>query len=144
VNLPGELDFYLFANTVFELDRFEFQNRPDEINVEEGEVGDPDFQYRISSTYRQDKLSVNWSARFVERSAFFDVSPTGDTPEDQNPAFLASITTHDISMNYAFSDNLSVYGGFRNVFDKVPFAVTKNPLYDPVGRRVFFGINAKF
>lgn len=144
LNAPGELDFYLFANQIFELDRFEFQDRPDEINVEEGEVGDPEYQYRISSTYRLDKLSLNWTARYVDRSANFDVSPTGDTPEDQNPAFIASITTHDISANYAFNDNISVYGGFRNVFDAVPVGLIKNPLYDPIGRRVFLGVNAKF
>jgi len=143
-NLPGELDFYLFANTIFELDRFEFQNRPDEINVEDGEVGDPDFQYRISTTYRLDRLNLNWTTRFVDRSANFDVSPTGDTPEDQNPAFIASITTHDISADYAITDSISVYGGFRNIFDKVPVGLVKNPLYDPIGRRAFIGINAKF
>ncbi|RBP53115.1 TonB-dependent receptor plug domain-containing protein [Arenicella xantha] len=141
---PGELDLYLFVNQLLELERFEFQNRPDEINVEDGEVGDPEFQYRASATYHVNDLSINWSARFIDRSANFDVSPTGDTPEDQFPAFIASITTHDLSANYAVNDSVSVYGGVRNVFDDVPVGLIKNALYDLVGRRVFFGIKAKF
>ena len=42
-SLPGKLSFNLLANNLFEYEIFEFQNRPDELNVEEGEIGDPEI-----------------------------------------------------------------------------------------------------
>ena len=143
-NLAGELDIRVFFSKLLELERFEFQNRPDEINVEDGEVGDPDLQYRLSATYRGENVSVNWTTRFLERSANFDVSPTGDTPEDQSPAFVASNTTHDLSAAYVINDTFTVSGGIRNLFDELPPGFVKNGLYDQVGRRAFFNIKASF
>ncbi len=144
LNLPGELGFKLVANYIDELNQFEFQDRPDEIDVEVGEIGDPEFQYRFSTTYRLNNFSSTWTARYLDRSFLLDISPTGDIPEDQSPAFVASITTHDLSANYAVTDNISVYGGVRNVFDAVPAGNINNALYDLIGRRAFFGVRAGF
>ena len=144
INLPGTIDLNFFVNRLLELDFFEFQSRPDELNAEAGEVGDPDTQYRLSATYRLDDLNINWSLRYIDRSANYDVSPTGDTPEDVSPAYTPSITTHNLSANYELTDNISVLVGIRNLTDKVPPGFISNALYDLVGRRVFFGVNARF
>ncbi|MBL4672811.1 MAG: TonB-dependent receptor, partial [Arenicella sp.] len=136
-----------FFNFLTELDRFEFQTLPDEVNVEDGEIGDPDFQYRFTAAYRLNDLGLNWTTRFVERSFLLDLSPEdqgGDIEEDNNIPFVSSQTTHDISANYLFNDKFSIYGGIRNVFDQVPPGFINNPLYDIVGRRAFFGVRAKF
>jgi hypothetical protein len=144
LSLDGELDIKVIVSKLLELERFEFQNRPDEINVEHGEVGDPELQYRFSATYRTDNLSVNWTTRYLDRVANFDVSPTGDTPEDQSPAFVASSTTHDLSAAYVINDMFSVSGGIRNLFDELPPGFVKNGLYDQVGRRAFLNLKASF
>ena len=144
LKLPGALDFRVIANFVDELEEFDFQDRPDEINVEVGELGDPEFQYTFNMTYRLDNLSATWSTRHIDRVARFDVSPGADIPEDINPAFVESQTTHDLNFNYLISDNISVYGGVRNIFDDVPPGLTNNVLYDLVGRRVNFGVRANF
>jgi outer membrane receptor protein involved in Fe transport len=147
LGLPGTLDLNVFFNFLTELDRFEFQTLPDEVNVEDGEIGDPDFQYRFTAAYRLNDLGVTWTTRFVERSFLLDLSPEaqgGDIEEDSNIPFVSSQTTHDISANYLFNDKFSIYGGIRNVFDQVPPGYVNNPLYDIVGRRAFFGVRAKF
>lgn len=147
LGLPGTVDVNFFFNFLTELDRFEFQALPDEVNVEDGEVGDPDFQYRMNLNYRLNDLSLNWTTRFIDRSFRLDLSPEdqgGDIEEDNDTPFVASQTTHDISANYLINDRFSVYGGIRNVFDQVPPGFTNNPLYDVVGRRAFFGVRAKF
>jgi len=147
IGLPGVIDFNIFFNFLTELDRFEFQALPDEVNVEDGEIGDPDFQYRMTANYRLNDLSVNWTTRFIERSFLLDLSPVdqgGDIEEDNDIPFVSSQTTHDISANYLINDTFSVYGGIRNVFDQVPPGFVNNPLYDVVGRRAFFGVRAKF
>ena len=115
--------------------------------MEDGEIGDPDFQYRMNATYRLNDLNVTWTTRFVDRSFRLDLSPEeqgGDIEEDNDIPFVASQTTHDISANYLINETFSIYGGVRNIFDQTPPGFVNNPLYDIVGRRAFFGVRAKF
>jgi len=145
LGMPGELTVGLIANFQTELEQFEFQDRPDEIDVEVGEVGDPESQYRLNLTYAlNDSFNTTWTTRYIDRSAVFDVSPGGGSPEDTFPAFIASITTHDINVNYRLTEKVSLYGGVRNVFDAVPSGQTINSLYDLVGRRAYMGVTARF
>jgi len=102
------------------------------------------LQYRFTGTYSLNDLTVAWTSRFIDRSFLSEISPNGDIEEDRSPAFLASLTTHDISANYRISDNISVYGGVRNLLDDRPSGDTQNALYDLVGRRAFLGLRANF
>lgn len=141
VSFGGELVMNLLVNKVLELEIFEFQERPDEINVEEGEVGDPELQARFGMDYRLDDLTVSWSSRFIDRSALFDVSPGGGSPEDTSPAFIGSQVTHDMAVTYQLNDTVTLGFGVRNLFDKLPPGYTANPIYDLVGRRAFASVN---
>lgn len=143
-DLPGELRFNISANKVLELNVFDFQDRPDEINVEEGEVGDPELQLRSSIDYRLDDISFNWTSRLIDRSFTLDLSPGGDIPEDTSPAFVPSIWTHDLAVTYNLNDNAEFNFGIRNVFNKVPPGYTMDPLYDLIGRRVNASLTYRF
>lgn len=116
----------------------------EEVVVTGSRIFRPEFQYRFSATYRLENFSSTWSTRYLDRSFLLDISPTGDIEEDQSPAFVASNTTHDLSVNYAINENIAVYGGVRNVFDEVPAGNINNALYDLIGRRAFFGIRASY
>ena len=107
-------------------------------------MGDPSYQFRTIVDYRIDQWSVNYTSRFIDRSALFDVSPGGDTTEDTDISFVGSIWTHDVSVNYDLDDNMELFLGVRNVFNKVPPGYTFNPLYDLVGRRVNAGVTVRF
>jgi outer membrane receptor protein involved in Fe transport len=144
LNAPGDLHFNLFVSKLLKLERFEFQDRPDEINVELGEVGDPEWQARMSATYSLDDLSVTWQARYIDRVVTYDVSPSGGSPEDLEQGYIPSVTTHDLSFNYIVNDHLKFNAGLRNIFDKLPKGWTNNPQYDHVGRRAFAGVTVKF
>ncbi|MGI2124524.1 TonB-dependent receptor domain-containing protein [Shewanella baltica] len=139
-NAPGELKFNLLANQLLELEQLEFQNRPDEVNDEKGEVGDPELQFRLSADYRLDDLTVSWSTRYIDRVVTYDVSKNGGSPEDLAPGYIGSMTTHDLSATYHLSDNVMINGGIRNLFDSLPPGYTNDALYDLVGRRAFLGI----
>jgi outer membrane receptor protein involved in Fe transport len=143
-SLPGELRLSLFVNKLLELEQFEFQDRPDEINVELGEVGDPEFQARMSATYNLDDLSVTWQTRYIDKVVTYDVSPGGGSPEDLENGYIPSTTTHDLSFNYIVNDHVKVNAGLRNLFDKQPVGWTNNPIYDLVGRRAYAGITVNF
>ena len=142
--LPGTLSTNLFLNHLIELESFEFQDQPDLNDDEVGEVGDPEWQARLSLTYRLDDVTANWSSRYIDRSALFDVTPRLEAYENVSPNYVGSIVTHDISGSYFFNDNFSVNGGVRNVFDKVPPGYVGNALYDLVGRRIYAGFQYNF
>lgn len=143
-DLPGELSFNLLGNQLLELERFEFQDRPDEINDEKGELGDPELQLRFSVDYRIDDLKLSWGTRYIDRVVTYDVSPNGGSPEDLEPGWVPSLTTHDITASYRVSDNVFVNGGIRNLFDTLPPGYTNDALYDLVGRRAFVGMKVNF
>ncbi|MGB5142574.1 MAG: TonB-dependent receptor [Shewanella indica] len=141
---PGELSMNLLGDRLLELELFEFQDRPDEINDEKGEVGDPELQFRFSASYKWEDLTVSWATRYVDSVVLYDVSPNGGSPEDVDISHIGSMTTHDLSATYYISDNIVVRGGIRNLFDAVPPGYTADPSYDLVGRRFFAGVNIKF
>ena len=149
LNIDGKLKFDLLVNHLMELENFEFQSRPDEVDVEDGEVGDASWQARFSTHYSLNDWKVSWTTRFIERSARFDVSPEGDTPEDINPAYVPSIVTHDIAATYHISDNAYIDIGVRNLTDKLAPAYViasggDEAIYDVVGRRVYTNISLRF
>jgi iron complex outermembrane receptor protein len=143
-DLPGELSFNLLGNQLLELERFEFQDRPDEIDDDKGELGDPELQLRFSVDYRIDDLKLSWGTRYIDRVVTYDVSPNGGSPEDLEPGWVPSLTTHDITASYRVSDNVFVNGGIRNLFDTLPPGYTNDALYDLVGRRAFVGMKVNF
>ncbi|MBW8184324.1 TonB-dependent receptor domain-containing protein [Shewanella nanhaiensis] len=139
-SLPGELKFNLLGNQLLELERLEFQNRPDEINDEKGEVGDPELQFRLAIDYQLEDLNLSWATRYIDRVVTYDVSVNGGSPEDLEPGYISSMTTHDLTATYHITDNVMINGGVRNLFDTLPPGYTNDALYDLVGRKAFIGI----
>lgn len=143
-DLPGRLSSSLFVNYLDRFVRYEFQDQPDLENVNDGQIGDPSWQFRLTNNYRIEDWSVTWTARYIDRSAMYNVTPRLQAQENIGPAYVGSQTTHDLSATYYMSQNLTVNAGVRNVFDKVPPGWVSNPLYDLVGRRVFAGVTYSF
>lgn len=142
--LPGSLASSLFVNYLDRYVSFEFQDQPELDNRNEGQVGDPSWQFRFSNNYRYEDWAFNWTARYIDRSALYNVTPRLEARENIAPAYVGSITTHDLSATYYFNENLTLNAGVRNVFDKVPPGYVGNALYDLVGRRVFAGVTYSF
>lgn len=143
-DLPGSLSTSLFINHLDEFVEYPFQDKPTQDEVETGEVGDPEWQFRFSANYRLDDLNVSWTTRFLDRSALYDVTPRRESYENIGPAYVGSITTHDIAVGYHVTDELRVSGGIRNMFDKVPPGYVENALYDLTGRRAYVNFTYSF
>lgn len=142
----GTLNSNLFISKLDLYQEFPFQNLPDS-DQSQGEVGLPEYQARLNLNWNMDDLTVSWTSRFVDRSARFDTSPPPEDtsePEDISPSFIGSITTHDISANYNFSSDISVFAGIRNVGNKLPPGWTRSSIYDSIGRRFFAGATFRF
>jgi outer membrane receptor protein involved in Fe transport len=140
----GSVDLKLFVGKLLELEKFEFQERPDENNIEQGEEGDPELQARFTASYALNDMKISWTTRYIDRVATFDVSPGGGSPEDTSPAFIPSITTHDLALDYIVNDNVQFNVGLRNLFDKVPPGYSDDALYDLVGRRMYANVKVSF
>ena len=143
-NLPGDFNVSVVGNRLLELDFFEFQSRPDEINEEKGEVGDPEWQYRLTVRYILNDLTVNLTTRHLARVVTYDVSPNGGSPEDTYPGYIDDILTSDLSFSYRYNDNLRFTLGARNIFNELPPGYSTNSLFDLIGRRAFANATYNF
>jgi iron complex outermembrane receptor protein len=144
LDLPGELSSSLFINHLDSFVFYSFQDQPDLDDREEGEVGDPEWQFRLTNTYRLDNTSVSWNVRYIDRSALYNVTPRLEAYENVSPNEVGSIFTHDLSARYFVNEKFTVDFGVRNVFDKTPPGYVGNALYDLVGRRAYAGLNYRF
>lgn len=142
--VSGTLSSSLFVNYLDKFVSYEFQDQPELDNTNDGQVGDPKWQSRITNTLRVDDWSYSWNIRYIHASKLYDVTKRLAAYENVGPNYVGSITTHDLSVRYSFNNNLTIDGGVRNVFDKVPPGYVSNALYDLVGRRVFAGVNYRF
>jgi outer membrane receptor protein involved in Fe transport len=138
----GSVDLKLFVGKLLELEKFEFQDRPDEIDLEKGEEGDPELQARFTASYTLNDMKISWTTRYIDSVARFKIGQ--DTPEDISPAFIPSITTHDLALDYIVNDNVQFNVGLRNLFDKVPPGYSEDALYDLVGRRMYANVKVSF
>ncbi len=119
--LSGNLSVTWIGNVLKELDSFAFQNQPDDVNIERGELGDPVQAWRASAYYQHGNWQIGWTGRYVGNMKLYD--RTDDTCEDLDPCATGSSMYHDLNMRYVFglsAFEFEVYGGVRNVANEEP------------------------
>ena len=114
-----------------------------------GSVGVFDDEVNIGAVYSLDDLTLSWSSQWM--SSANGVDEAGDLAPESIPAQWF----HDISATYDIMENISVYGGVRNVTNNYVFIgpsafaatptgwSTEPDTYDGLGRRYFFGVRMK-
>ena len=154
--LRGRLSGSLSANYLKELDFFAFADRPDEIDVEKGEIGNPEWSYKSRLTWDGGGLAVTWETRFEDEVARFDVTPKPgvNSAEAIYPNYVPSQVYHDIIVRYRIdggfggADNVELFVGVNNITDEqMPYGLTGNgtaSTYELFGRSVFGGVRARF
>ncbi|HEX7037189.1 MAG TPA: TonB-dependent receptor [Pseudomonadales bacterium] len=146
--LSGELRFTFNGNYIRELNTFAFQDRPDEIDIERGEIGDPIRSFRATAWYVHGSWSVGWEGRYIGDSKRY--ARGQDICEDMAPCTTGTTMYHDLHGRWLLpiSDmDLEVYGGINNVTDEDPprgllGTEVDEAIYDPIGRYYFFGLRA--
>ena len=153
--LRGRVTAQLTANYLEELNLFAFADRPDEIDINKGEVGNPEWSFKSRVGYANGPLSLSWEARFEDEVANFDVTPTPGVDREDTiyPAYVRAQFYHDFTVRYAFENvawtrGVEVFGGVRNAFDNtLPYGLSGNgasSAYDLYGRQFFGGVRARF
>lgn len=77
---------------------------------------------------------------FIDCFVLFDVLFGVDLFEDVFLVFVGSIWIYDFSIEYIYNENVDVYVGLRNVFNKVLFGYMFDLFYDLFGCRLNVGI----
>lgn len=148
--LNGNLTGSLVGTYLKQLNRFEFQDRPNEVNIERGEVGDPIHAYRATLGYRTERFAVGWEMTYVGSVKRYNVGV--DICEDTSPCDVDSSTIHDINARYFLplrSIDVELYAGINNVLDaEPPYGILglgqDQAIYDSLGRRYFIGARSSF
>jgi iron complex outermembrane recepter protein len=148
--LNGTLTGSFSGTYLKELNQFVFQDRPDEVNIERGETGDPIHAYRALLMYQTDRFSIGWEATYVGSVKRYNVGV--DICEDVSPCELDSSTIHDLNTRFFLptqSIKVELYAGINNVTDaQPPYGIVglgpDQAIYDALGRRYFVGVRSSF
>lgn len=144
---PGRLTSSISANYIEHLRQYAFQDFPDEVDIEEGEVGDPRWSFITSHTWEQGPYALTLESNYIDR-----VRRDRDTSiERSDRPYIPSQWYHDIIGRYRLDrgEGYELFVGINNVFDKtIPIGLTGNTgptaSYDIYGRSYFAGVKARF
>lgn len=113
-------------------------------------VGTFENEVNLGAIWTIGDLTLSWSGQWMSEGNGLD------NPGDLLPEEIKDQWFHDISGSYAITENLTVYGGVRNVannyvfigqsqFAATPTGWTTEPdTYDGIGRRFFGGVRVNF
>ncbi|WP_171981973.1 TonB-dependent siderophore receptor [Brevundimonas sp. LM2] len=154
--LAGRVSSSFTANYLEELDVFVFADRPDEIDNEAGEIGDPEWSYKSRMTWDNGTWAVTGETRYEGRAARYDVTPIpGVNPAESTiPNEVPGQLYHDVVVRYRINDglwkasNIELFAGVNNLTDEdIPYGLTGNGTsssYELYGRQFFGGLRARF
>lgn len=115
-----------FVQIAADADSFVFENA--------GESGDPQWRVNLNTTYTRGPLTLNWQARFTSSV----LNNNEDSDEFRFPNSIPSTVFNDFRASYDLKDNVNLFLGIDNVFDKAP------PLHPFTASGGFFGLTGRF
>lgn len=145
----GRLTGMVNLNYLEKLRVFAFEDFPDDVDKEEGEIGDPRVSFVSSLAYNRGPWTLTWESQYLAKSR-----RSRDLPKERTDRpFIEAVWYHDLIARYQvdFGRGTEIYLGVNNVFDKdMPVTLTGNASipgdtsYDIYGRQVFAGVRARF
>jgi outer membrane receptor protein involved in Fe transport len=146
--LDGQIAGSINANYIEKLRQFAFEDFPDTVDRQEGEMGNPRWSFISSLSYSQGPVTLTWNSQFTDK-----VRRNKDISlERYDRPYVEHVWYQDFIARYRF-DNIGqgaeAYVGINNAFDKtMPVGITGNTSttasYDIFGRYVFAGMKARF
>jgi outer membrane receptor protein involved in Fe transport len=123
-----------------------------------GVIGTPEWIVNFGLNWDLDRLNLGWRTRWedstlrVSNAAATDVEIVGgevvvspnEEVADPSQLFTGDGFEHDFYVSYEALDNLEIYGGVNNVFDREPFLGSFARPVGPRGRFFFLGVSGSF
>lgn len=121
---------------------------PTLVDPELGEIQRPEWAARGSFTWDWNRLALTWSTTWLDTQGLraVEIEEVGNTGTDtfsfanglSGDAFI-----HDIAFGYEATDNVEVYGGVNNIFNRKPFITEQAFPVSPVGTFFFLGARVR-
>ena len=150
----GQLGFSMKATHLEKFNVYQFQDNPDVINNNRGEIGNPVWRFTTGLNYTRGPWSIGWETRFEDRVATFETTEalSGAQEESSNVPYIGSQTYHDFILRVRpeggvfYAKNTELYIGVNNAFDKrLPYTTGfGNAQYELFGRQFFGGMRLTF
>lgn len=145
--LDGRVNASITANYIEKQRAFAFADFPDDVDRQEGELGNPRWSFISSVAYTQGPWTVTWESQYID-----SVRRNKDVSlERSDRPYVEAVWYQDFIARYKFDygAGTEVYVGINNAFDKhMPVGLTGNTAatagYDIYGRYVFAGVKARF
>jgi len=137
---PGQLNLNL---SVFNLKKLEtsVSGLGFDLNKDAGEIGLPEWQWRLGARYAHGPWGFNWNTTFIDESVFDNAY----TSETRDYLTVDSYYRHDISVQYEFNDRYAARVGINNLLNEAPpLGAGASGGYDVLGRYFFMGLTAQF
>lgn len=94
--MGGTITGSLNANYVEKLRQFAFADYPEQVDREEGEVGDPRWSFTSSLTYAKGPWTLTWESQFTDRVRFNKDLPL----ERYDRPYVEAVWYHDLIGRY--------------------------------------------
>ncbi|WP_138379694.1 TonB-dependent receptor domain-containing protein [Luteithermobacter gelatinilyticus] len=146
----GDFNFNVIGTYMFSNNFTPFEGG--EVIEEAGEVGLSKLKFNTRVTYNRDNFSISWGTRLIGSAVIDNTITTDDFAGND----VGAQWYHDLYASYNVLENVQLFGGVNNVFDKTPPAVpapfdqnvtgtvTAADVYDAVGRYFYFGVTSRF
>lgn len=141
-------------------DNFTDITRPNFINRQKSELGDPVWRFQTSANLDLGPVNFGWQMQYIGKQilnlggtgqyeTFFPLQGRAPLDPDAAPfAYYGSKWYHDFRIEYKITDRHQFYVGVDNAFDSLPpldlLGTEAGSPYDPTGRFFYAGFKAKF
>ena len=142
----GDLDFTLAASGTWvdKLNNFFDPSDPTLVDPELGELQRPEWAGRASARVDYKRFSITWSTTYMDSQGLraVEIEEVGNTGADTFSVangISSDVMIHDIAFTWEATDQVDIYGGVNNVFDRTPFVTEQAFPVSPVGTLFFLG-----
>ena len=144
----GMLNFRFYGTHLLTLEQFDFQDEPDSITDDRGVLGDPVHQWRFSTSWIWNQLTLTYQWRHFGKMRLIENEAAR---ERQDPYKTDRTDYHNLQARYLFPNvmngELELYGGINNISDQKPFyeggvagTGAGSGIYDVLGRSYYLGV----
>lgn len=150
----GDLAVQMKATHLEKYNTFQFQDKPDVINMSRGELGNPVWRLTSAVSWTRGPLTLGWEARFEDKVATFETTRTLSTAgtESSDIPYIGAKVYHDFTARMRldggvlYANDTELYIGVNNVFDeRLPYSIGfDSSQYELFGRQVFGGVRVSF
>ena len=124
------------------MNEIDFYTNPadlNEVNPELGEILRPERSGNVYLSWNYGDFSVAFQSQYLDEMLLGTVEiETADTLYGKK-VYMDETWIHDISASYIYNDEITIYGGIRNLNEEDPFMTENAFPASPRGRMFFLG-----